>query len=242
MTNVEIKNLAREADWDRYIASLFMLEAVQPHVWALLSFSGDVAAIQRKVSEPAIGEIRLQWWHDTLGAIAQGDQPDHPVATALSAAISAHNLPIAPLQALVDAHRFDLYADVARSWTEVEGYLGETEGLLFQLTALILNPNEAPKAAEASGFAGVALGLARTSLNPALRAKLTPEGATDADFVNRAQQRRNEAELAISKLPKELFGSYLPLATASLYLNSQKAPSRLRKQWAIWRAARREKI
>jgi 15-cis-phytoene synthase len=232
----DIRNLARVADFDRYISSLFLSENLQPHVWALLSFVGDVAAIPQKVSETAIGEIRLQWWHDTLAAFSNGSPQDHPIAEALRQTVLAHNLPIEPLQALVDARRFDLYADRPKDWNEVEGYLGETESIVFQYVARICSPEHAKLSADASGLAGVAFGMARTTN----KAKLLPEGETDQTYATRLQQRLSEAQSVIEKLPPELFGAYLPMATAKLYVSGKS--SNWRRQWAIWRAARREKF
>ena len=69
----------RELDRDRYIADLFAPAAARKHLFALHAFSAEVARIRDTVSDPVLGEIRLQWWRDALIAGGGG----HPVASAL---------------------------------------------------------------------------------------------------------------------------------------------------------------
>jgi phytoene synthase len=69
----------RELDRDRYIADLFAPEPARRHLFALHAFSAEVARIRDTVTDPVLGEIRLQWWRDALLTGSGG----HPVASAL---------------------------------------------------------------------------------------------------------------------------------------------------------------
>lgn len=152
--------LVRAGDKDRFLASLFAPEDKRKHLHALYAFNIEVSRIPELVSDAAVGEIRYQWWLDTLDAIYSGEEQQHPVAHSLSAAIEAGDLPKHALQNLVKAKIFDLYSDPMPSMTDLEGYLGETSSALIQMASLVLGNEEALESAEAAGLAGVAYGLA----------------------------------------------------------------------------------
>lgn len=227
----------RTADSDRYLASLFAPDHARGKLQALYAFNTEITRIPTLVSEPQLGEIRQQWWIDTLDTGASG----HPVAEALIAA----RFPIAPLQQLVTAHAFDLYDDVMPDVAALELYLGETSSVLIQLAALALDPEAAPKAAEAAGLAGVAYGLAR--LLSQRQPKFVPPGESVPSLITHARRRLREARDAAQALPATLFPAFLPAALTGLYLNRIEAgkpepPSQFRRQLKLWWSARNERF
>ena len=153
-------NLVRQVDRDRYLASFFAPEDKRPNLLALYAFNAEITRVRDVVTEPHLGEIRLQWWQDTLDAIYHGDTQEHPVAIALARAIAAADLPKHALKNLVTAHIFDFYSDPMQSMVDLEGYLGETSSALIQMASLILAGHEGLENAEVSGLAGVAYGMA----------------------------------------------------------------------------------
>ena len=88
-----------------------------------------------------LGEIRLQWWRDSVMTGAGGG---HPVATALNATVAKFHLPKDAFQRLIDARLFDLYDDPMPSLNDLEGYAGETSSALIQLAAIILAEGHDP--------------------------------------------------------------------------------------------------
>lgn len=152
--------LVRAGDKDRFLASLFAPEDKRKHLHALYAFNIEVSRIPDQVNDPAIGEIRSQWWLDTIDGIYRGELSPHPVAQSLVAAIEAGDLPKPALHNVVKAKIFDLYSDPMPSLLDLEGYLGETSSALIQLASLILGREQALESAEAAGLAGVAYGLA----------------------------------------------------------------------------------
>ena len=153
-------NLVRQVDRDRYLASLFAPEDKRADLVALYAFNAEITRIRDVVTEPHLGEIRLQWWQDTLDAIYHGDAQEHPVAIALARVIAAADLPKHALKNLVTAHIFDFYSDPMTSLVDLEGYLGETSAALIQMASMILAGFEGLENAEVAGLAGVAYGMA----------------------------------------------------------------------------------
>jgi len=146
----------REGDPDRYFATLFAPADKRPFLFALYAFSREVARVRETVSEALPGEIRLQWWRDTLQGEARGDVRANPIAAALDDAIVRFRLPRQALVDLVDARTFDLYDDPMPSLSDLEGYAGETSSSLIRLASLVLADGADPGAADAAGHAGVA--------------------------------------------------------------------------------------
>ena len=146
----------RAADRDRFLSTLVLSGSHRDGVVALYAFNADVASIRDRVSDPAPGEIRLQWWNDALEGHGHGAVRQNPVADALLDTIAAYNIPIGTLQRLLGARRFDLYDDPMPDVATFEGYAGETTSTLYQLAAMILNNGELIEAGDAAGHLGVA--------------------------------------------------------------------------------------
>jgi phytoene synthase len=143
----------RQLDRDRYICDLFAPESARNHLFALHAFDAEIARIRFVVSEPGLGEIRLQWWRDAL-ANRQGG--GNPLAEALLLSIAAGDWPVPAFLALLDARIFDLYNDPMPSMADFEGYAGETSSVLFQFAAMALGVAGNAALADAAGHAGVA--------------------------------------------------------------------------------------
>ena len=200
--------LVRVGDKDRFLASLFAPEDKRKHLHALYAFNIEISRIPELVSDAAIGEIRYQWWLDTIDAIYRGEEQQHPVAQSLAAAIEAGDLPKHALQNLVKAKIFDLYSDPMPSLSDLEGYLGETSSALIQMASLILGREEALESAEAAGLAGVAYGLAGIMRSlPRHRANgrcFVPEDLLKQRNINSADVVANTNEAALAIVLSEL--------------------------------------
>ena len=60
------RNLVKKADPDRYICTLFADREVQEFLFAIYALYNELAAIPFRTQEANLGEIRLQWWRETL--------------------------------------------------------------------------------------------------------------------------------------------------------------------------------
>jgi phytoene synthase len=152
--------LVREADKNRFLATLF---APQPHraaLFALYAFNIELARIREVVREPMAGEMRLQWWADMLDNKEHGSVDAHPVVAALKLAIEHYRLPLEPLKAMVEIRFFDLYDDQPTTLEALESYASQTAASLILLSAQILNNGKPHALGEIAEHAGIAYGLA----------------------------------------------------------------------------------
>ncbi len=148
-----------KGDPERYWACLFSPASHRGALAALYAFNLEIARTRDLVSEPMIGEIRLQWWREALTGERADEAQAHPIAAPLVAAINRYRLPLKPLLDLIDARVFDLYDDAMPTLTHLEAYCGETASAVFRLADLILADGNAMGSADLAGHAGVAFGM-----------------------------------------------------------------------------------
>jgi len=136
------EEMVKKDDHDRYLTTLFISSEYRHHVLALYAFNQEVAKTQESVSEPMIGEIRLQWWREAVDQILEGHIREHPVVESL-AQISAFK-EIAPLlQEIIDARQSDLYQQSSWSIEDLVDYAGKVGGALSEAVLTIAtNPPE----------------------------------------------------------------------------------------------------
>ena len=243
-----LADLVRQGDPDRYISTLYAPQGARGALLALHAFALEAGSVRDRVREPLAGEIRLQWWRDVIEAGGEAGQGS-PVAEALLAAVAAHDLPRQPLIDLLEARIFDLYDDPMPSRNDLEGYCGETSSAIFQLAALVLDPQAARGAADLSGHAGCAHAiatLARALPRQLSRGQcyipldiLTAVGTSAEALVERSDRdgaaRAVAAFAALGRehlaafrrhaatLPESLRPAFLPLATVEAYLDKMAA-------------------
>lgn len=219
-----IAEAVRAADPDRYLAALYAPAERRGALMALYAFNAEIAGVRDRIREALPGEIRLQWWRDT---IASGDSTGggHPLAAALIGAIETHKLPRAAFDAYLEARIFDLYDDPMPARTDLEGYCGETASAMIQLSALILDPAAAPEVADLAGHAGCAQAIAGLLRSLPIhrrrgqcylpRDMLAAVGTTPEAFVAGGDEvAAARAVSAMAALGSEHFGAFLSGATS----------------------------
>lgn len=157
-------NQVRLHDRDRYLTALFAPDSRRDALFALYAFNLEISRIRETISERLIGEMRLQWWRDTLEGVYSGARPPaHPVAEALAAAITRHKLDRALFDRLVDARGHDLADEPPADMSTLIDYARDTSASLVRLALGILTvPDaEAVAAGEDLGIAYALSGLLR---------------------------------------------------------------------------------
>jgi phytoene synthase len=130
--------LVREADRDRYLATLFAPADKRDALLALYAFNVEIGRVRDVAREPMPGEIRLQWWREVLSGERDGEAAAHPVAAALMAALEQHGIRPDRLTAIVDAHTFDLYDEAMATLDDLDNYGVMTQSALIDIAADML--------------------------------------------------------------------------------------------------------
>lgn len=217
----------------------------------LAAYNVELARIAGRVSEPLLGEIRLQWWRDALGTLGEGGATGNPIADALGDVMRAYDLAPARLAALADARAFDISGTPMPDMTALKVYLGKIDGGLFALAAQLLG-TDAKAADAASRDTGLAWGLisvlralpehlskARMTLPGDLLARhnvdaerlYAGEGGTGLnaalnELIVEARTALGRARTGVSDLPGRQRTAFLPLALVESYLKALARPGR----------------
>ncbi len=169
------------------------------------AFNLEIARVPWITTEPVMAEMRLQWWADTIDAMAAGHAPlAHDVAAPLAQLVRKSALPVTPMLDLIAARQRDI--DPAPMANDaLEHYIGATAGNVMWLAASTLG---APARAEAPvrDFA-FASGVAALFLAaPALAAAGRPRFAEDAvaKLAECALARVARARAARRNIPKSV--------------------------------------
>lgn len=140
--SAQVSDLVRTFDRDRYLAGLFAPQHARDALMALFAFNCELDRIPALVSEPALGEIRLQWWRDVIDNAEAQQVTGNPVADTLIKVISAYALPKALLLGMIDARSADLDGGGFADLTALKAYLYKTHGAVFSLATVILSKND----------------------------------------------------------------------------------------------------
>jgi phytoene synthase len=241
------ENLVREADKDRYLASLFAPAEARRDLFALYAFNAEVAGVQGKVREPLAGEVRLQYWHDVIDGA--GEPGANPVALALLETIRRHALPRASLLDLLEARRFDVYDETFPTNADFEGYATKTSSAVIELAMRILGEHGTGdlELARPAGIAYAITGLARSFAYHASRGKIfladeilarrgagranvligRTSGALVAALADWRQEARGHLDRIrdrVAELPDHFLPALLPVALVRAYLARMERP------------------
>ena len=151
-----IASYLKKNDIERYFSTLILPKKHQKAAQALFAFNAEVSSISLKVKEPASGEIRLAWWREILEGKREKEAIQNPIASVFLEVFKDYNLPTEPIIKLLEARQFDLYNDKMPNVELFETYAGETNSILYQYVAMILNDGNQIKNGDAAGYIGVA--------------------------------------------------------------------------------------
>lgn len=158
------RDMVQQDDRARYETVLFAPRSQQASLWALYAFNQEVAKTRENVTEPALGEIRLQWWRDVVEELRSGTVREHPVITAL-AAVGPSKPVFKLLDDLIDARGRDLYDEGPADQPALEDYADSVGGALCEAALRLCQDTEPTKQSidivRKCGSAWAMLGLVR---------------------------------------------------------------------------------
>lgn len=220
----------KAADEDRWLSAQFAATGLRERLHALFLIYHAIARVPAAVTEPKLGEIRLQWWREALAAAAVGAGPAGEPALAAARDSGLFTLlPPDAFEPLLDAHVRLLYDQNFAGVTALAVWLEDAEGALAMLALRLagLGGSPQPAALETRARqAAATYGLCRFG----------------AGYVEDAQ---GLAEAITTRLPgcAAFFASLdataqsaaLYLALAPLY-RPGAAPAGLTKRWVLFRS------
>ncbi len=243
--------LLQRHDRDRYLLSLFVPVARRRVVQTLYAFNCEIARIHEHVTNPVLGQIRLQWWRDGIdAAYRDGAVARHEVLTPLAQSIRQLGFSRGHFDELIAAREEDLSPEPPATLEALEAY-AERSSAPLQLLVLEALGAVSPTANEAAGEAAIAYALAGLlRATPFLvrspRHAVPPSLVAESGRVAERAQAHLEAARALrGKVPPVAFPSLLPAVLAAADLARLRragfdtsAPAMARPDpWRTWRLA-----
>lgn len=254
-----IRLAARAFERDRYLAALLGPRAVRDDLIVLAAFAGEIARVPASVSEPMLGEIRLQWWRDALrldaGVRDAGMSRDasaatgHPIADAMAEMIARRGLEIATVARVIDETAALLVDRPHRDDAALTATIAGTHGSLFMLATAVSAGCALDDATRTLVFdAADAYGRARVIIEAPVVAgegrQLLPAGDRDETAARAAQSlarvragwRGLSRNVQAALLPVAMVGPYLRLSRGSEGVHVGQDVLPLTRVWQLWRA------
>lgn len=148
-------------DPDRWLTTLFAPDASRSGLFALYAFNAEIARARESVSQPMIGQIRLQWWREAWDGIVAGTPRQHPVVLALHD--HCRHLDQTTVMALIDARERDMEDAPFADLPALTAYARATSAPLMKLAAQQLDAQVDGAVIDAAGAAYALAGILRAA-------------------------------------------------------------------------------
>jgi phytoene synthase len=219
--------LVRRHDRDRYQTALFAPAARREALFALYAFNYEIARVRESVTQPMLGQIRLQWWRENIAAAFEGGPVrHHPVAEALTTVIRGLRLSRDHFDRLIDGRETDLGDEPPASLGALEEYAESTSARLVYLALEVLGVHDAP-ASDAGLHVGIAYSLAGLLRAMPFRARQIipadippPNGV--AELAAAASRHLHAARARRNLIPRSALPALLPAVIAERSLTRLK--------------------
>jgi phytoene synthase len=237
--------LAREHARDQWLGALYASAEARGALFALASFDYEIRNARKRALDPNLAAIRLAWWRETISGERQTEASGNPVALALRAAIGDYALPLAWLEAMLDARLQEIAPQDDFNHVAFRAFADESEGARLRLASRVAAGGQDLDPADAHAPAGVALALARLLRELPFRAGVAPtliptdvadrHGVSVADFDARrvslgviaackelrglARDELAEAERRLNNSSPAILPAFIPLAPLRLDLD-----------------------
>ncbi len=225
MTPAYCQGMVRRQDEDRWLAAGYAQGDAKRRLLALYAFHIELKNIPAAVSEPPLGEIRLQWWREGLQEIRDGKRPRaHPVVEDLAAAGLADEKFEAAIERAIDAAARPLYGEGFTAIDDLTDWLAAAEATFDGIAVGLLGGDKALCAATAQTGTAFALAREGASLAPALAGEITA----------RARSILNDSTAGLQNVPPDIAPALAHLSLTRRYLRPQRGPFPLSKRLRIF--------
>jgi phytoene synthase len=218
----------RAADEDFWLAAQFAPTDLRAKLTALFLLRAEIARVPAAVKEPALGEMRLQWWRDAIAAIPGGAAPrGQPALAAAERSGLFKTLDVEALGPAIEARSRLLYDPYFATPDALAAWLRAAEGGLCVAALRLASSAPGADAMRSAEAAGAAFALARERRGFLVQPDASIETAYAALI--------GEARAGLGAIEEGARGTLLICAMASLYRDSVR-PSGLAKRWRLFRA------
>ncbi len=214
-------DLVRRPDEDRWLAAQYASGEQRRALLALYAFQCELRQIPTSVSEPALGEIRLQWWREAIERVRGGKGLNgHPVMEEFAACGLGALEYKEPLEVAITAVSRSLYGEDFTNLDDLAGWLEQTDGAIDLIATRLCGGKEEHGALASKAGAAFAMAREGAGLAPSCKSELQEKTLSLWEEV-RADLQKIDAGLA---------PAFLHLALTPNYLKRSDKPFPLQKR------------
>ncbi|KAF9649422.1 hypothetical protein BDM02DRAFT_3268747 [Thelephora ganbajun] len=150
------QDLVLKRDYESFLTSKFFPNNSQDGFFALKAFYIELATVQDHITQPIIGQMRMQFWKDAVKSIGKGTPPNHPVALALYDTARRADLPAYHLKRIIDAREAELHSPTHMTLDSLLAHAESTSSTLNYLFLRVLSLHTSDLLSHAASHMGVA--------------------------------------------------------------------------------------
>jgi len=160
--------LVYRQDRERFLSAMTAPPDRREALFALYAFNHEISKTAGVVSEPMLGQIRLQWWREAIEECYAGTPRRHAVVTSLAEVVQAVKPTQSLFDTLIEGREGDLDFQPPGTLADLERYAELTSGSLTELALEVCSGRERVlsddlrKAARKVGTAWALVGLMRS--------------------------------------------------------------------------------
>lgn len=220
-------DLVRGRDEDRWLAAGYASPPLRRSLMALYAFHVELRRVPSMVSEPPLGEIRLQWWRDAFSEVREGKPPRaHPVVEEIAVAGLAGPEFEILIEESVDANARLLYGEPFSTIEELEQWFDQAEGAIDAGAALLAGGDQSIQMAARRAGAGFAMAREGRALAPSLA----------GETQTRCLEIAKETAANLKAAPASVAPAVLHLALTNAYIGRSEQPFPIVKRLRLFSA------
>lgn len=214
----DLDALVRRVDEDRWLASRFAPPEARAKLIALYAAYYEIAHSVEVVREPALGDMRLEWWRAGVEELGEGKPARAPALEALKAS----GAPLSLLPAMIATRARDLDAAPFATWAELNAYVEGTAGALMRGAIAACAPGvNAERFVGRGAIAWGYTGLLRAAEHWRARARsVVPSEGSAEEMRALAREAYDAARAASHDVPAQAFAAIGYVAFVPGYLNA----------------------
>ncbi|KAI4503418.1 hypothetical protein M0802_001640 [Mischocyttarus mexicanus] len=130
--------LVRKNDYENFLSTLLLPKNIKSAGFAIRAFNVEIAQVEDQVTMKHVGQMRLQFWKETLNSIYDGLPSKTPVAIELHRILQKHKLSKRYFKRLIDARLDKLEKSIFPNIQAIENY---SENAVSSVYYLLLEAN-----------------------------------------------------------------------------------------------------
>ncbi|XP_015190055.1 PREDICTED: NADH dehydrogenase (ubiquinone) complex I, assembly factor 6 isoform X2 [Polistes dominula] len=130
--------LVRKNDYENFLCTLLLPKNIKAAGFAIRAFNVEIAQVEDQVTMKHVGQMRLQFWKETLNSIYDGLPSKTPVAIELHRILQKHKLSKRYFKRLIEARLDKLEKSIFPNIQAIENY---SENAVSSIYYLLLEAN-----------------------------------------------------------------------------------------------------